>query len=171
MTSDLKGVSMRKTAFARQLQTAEQADDKLLKIGEVARESGIGIEALRFYERSGLLERPARSVSGYRMYRREILERLEFIKRAQVLGFTLHEIKELIRHKRAGMSPCDEVREIVRQRLAELDERMKEMQLYREELAATLADWDEQGEAEGHVCGLIEHSNIEHKINTKNWKG
>lgn len=162
---------MRRTNLQFQKRFDSQPPRETLKIGEVARESGIGIEALRFYERSGLLERPARSVSGYRMYRREILERLEFIKRAQVLGFTLHEIKELIAHKRAGESPCEEVRAIVRQRLAELDERMREMQLYRAELAATLAEWDEQGEAEGHVCGLIEYSNIEHKINTKNWKG
>lgn len=157
---------MRNTAFARQPQAAE-SNDNLLKIGEVAGLSGIGIEALRFYERSGLLERPARSSGGYRMYDCEILERLEFIKRAQILGFTLHEIKGLIAHKKAGVSPCDEVREIVRQRLTELDGRMKEMQLYRTELAATLAEWETLGDSEGHVCGLIEHSEIEHIINHK----
>lgn len=155
---------MRRINFAQQARIAENTRD-LLKIGEVARLSGVGIEALRFYERGGLLERPARSTSGYRMYDREILERLEFIKRAQVLGFTLHEIKELIVHKKAGMSPCGEVREIVRKRLAELDEKMKEMRLYRAELAATLAEWDAlEGDADGHVCGLIEHSKIEHNF-------
>ena len=139
-----------------------KADDgELLKIGEVARESGVGIEALRFYERSGLLESPTRSVGGYRMYARTVLDRLEFIKRAQVLGFSLHEIKELIAHKQAGASPCGEVREIVRRRLAELDERMKEMRRYRGELAATLKEWDERGAAPGHIGGLIENSEIE----------
>ncbi len=67
-----------------------------LKIGEVAKLSGIGIEALRFFERSGLLGRPGRTQSGYRLYEREVLERLDFIKRAQVLGFSLDEIKILL---------------------------------------------------------------------------
>ena len=60
-----------------------------LKIGEVAKLSGIGIEALRFYERSGLLGRPARTQSGYRVDDTAVLKRLDFIKRAQVLGFSL----------------------------------------------------------------------------------
>lgn len=160
---------MRDTAFKSALYGDEKTGD-LLKIGEVAKASGIGIETLRFYERSGLLERPARSDSGYRMYDRDVLNRLEFIKRAQVLGFTLHEIKELIAHKKAGESPCDEVREIVRKRLGELDERMREMRRYRAELAATLAEWETQGSVAGHVCGLIEHSEIASNSD-KNRKG
>lgn len=112
-----------------------------LKIGEVSRLSGVGIEALRFRERSGLLDRPARTASGYRVYDAEVLERLAFIRRAQVLGFTLDEIKHIIAEKQSGKSPCDQVREIVRQRLQELDERMAQMRRYRKELAATLAGW------------------------------
>lgn len=127
-----------------------------LKIGEVSKQSGIGIETLRFYERQGLLGAPARTESGYRMYESGVLERLEFIKRAQVLGFSLAEIARIISEKDAGQSPCREVREIVRSRLEEIDERLKEMKRYRRELAATLKGWDETGDAEGHVCGLIE---------------
>jgi len=131
-----------------------------LKIGEVAKRTGIGIETLRFYERSGLLSQPARTEGGYRLYDAETLDTLEFIKRAQSLGFTLDEIKLIIAESRAGQSPCAEVREVVRQRLAELDERMAQMQRYRDELAATLNDWDACGEADGHFCGLIEDSHI-----------
>jgi DNA-binding transcriptional MerR regulator len=133
-----------------------------LKIGDVARLSGIGIEALRFYERGGLLGRPSRTASGYRVYDRAVLQRLDFIKRAQVLGFSLDEIKRIIADKQAGKSPCREVREIVRHRLAELDERMKEMRRYRNELGAALMKWEETGELDGHVCGLIEETQIEH---------
>ncbi|HXG86060.1 MAG TPA: MerR family transcriptional regulator [Pyrinomonadaceae bacterium] len=93
-----------------------------LKIGEVSQASGIGIEALRFYERSGLLGKPARSQSGYRLYNEGVLERLAFIRKAQTLGFSLDEIKQIIHDARSGASPCDDVREIVRQRLSELDE-------------------------------------------------
>lgn len=133
-----------------------------LKIGEVAKHSGIGIEALRFYERSGLLGRPGRTLSGYRVYDAAVLKRLDFIKRAQVLGFSLSEIKSIIADKEAGKSPCLEVREIVRHRLEELDERLKEMRRYRRELGAALTKWEETGELDGHVCGLIEGTDIEH---------
>ena|SRR5215468_7299782 len=133
-----------------------------LKIGEVAKASGIGIEALRFYERSGVLGRPSRTESGYRVYDAEVLTRLDFIKRAQVLGFSLQEIKQIIADKTAGRSPCREVREIVRHRLAELDEKMKEMRRYRKELGAAFARWEETGELDGHVCGLIEETELVH---------
>ena len=137
---------------------------RTLKIGEVAKASGIGIEALRFYEKSGLLDSPSRAESGYRIYNEDVLERLDFIKRAQVLGFSLDEIKRIIADKRAGQSPCAEVREIVRHRLAELDARMREMKQYRNELASALAEWDQTGDVPGHVCGLIESAHIDHGI-------
>jgi DNA-binding transcriptional MerR regulator len=126
------------------------------KIGAVAKHSGIGIEALRFYERSGLLESPSRTESGYRVYDATVLERLAFMKQAQTLGFSLNEIKRIIDDARAGKSPCDEVRELVRRRLAELDARLREMRRYRTALADTLAEWDRLGQAPGHICGLIE---------------
>jgi DNA-binding transcriptional MerR regulator len=146
------------------VEIASGTNDRQLKIGEVSRLSGIGIEALRFYEKNGLLDRPGRTYSGYRLYDKSVLDRLAFIKQAQVLGFTLDEIKQLIVHKRAGENPCSEVREIVRTRLAELNERIEQMIQYRDELTTALADWDEIGEAEGHVCGLIEGSHVEHTI-------
>ncbi len=132
-----------------------------LKIGEVSQSSGIGIEALRFYERSGLLGKPHRSMSGYRLYDEGVLERLKFIKKAQTLGFSLDEIGRIIKDASSGASPCDDVREIVRCRLTELDERMREMRRYRKELAQTLEEWDKVGRAPGHICGLIEASEIE----------
>jgi MerR family copper efflux transcriptional regulator len=140
----------------------EEEGRRMLKIGEVSRRSGVGVEALRFYEKGGLLDSPSRTFSGYRVYGEEVLERLAFIKRAQALGFSLDEIRRIIDDARKGESPCDEVREIVRRRLAELDERMREMRLYRKELAETLEEWDEKGRAPGHICGLIEGSHVEH---------
>lgn len=142
----------------------EEEQKGMLKIGDVSKLSGIGIEALRFYEKSGLLEKPARTYSGYRMYGRDVLERLAFIKQAQTLGFSLDEIRRIVADARAGQSPCEEVREIVRQRLEELDERMREMRRYRKELSETLAEWDEKGHAPGHICGLIEGAHVEHRL-------
>ncbi len=157
---------MKKAYSYRQI-TPETNSGKRLKIGEVSRLSGIGIEALRFYEKSGLLNCPGRTYSGYRLYDESVLTRLDFIKKAQVLGFSLNEIKQLIDHKSRGENPCAEVREIVKTRLEELDERIRQTLLYRKELAAALEEWEETGEAEGHVCGLIENSRIEHGLKHK----
>jgi len=139
-----------------------EREGRSLKIGEVSKLSGIGIEALRFYEKGGLLDRPRRTESGYRVYGPGVLERLTFIKKAQALGFSLDEIKRIVEDARMGQSPCDEVREIVGRRLEELDERMREMRRYRKELAETLEEWNKVGHAPGHICGLIEGSHVEH---------
>ena len=143
----------------------EVADSTLarasMKIGEVSHESGVGIEALRFYERSGLLGRPSRSQSGYRLYGEGVLERLAFIKKAQTLGFSLDEIRHIIGDAEKGASPCDDVRAIVRRRLAEVAERIKEMQRHHRELTRTLEEWDEVGRAPGNICGLIEATEMQ----------
>jgi DNA-binding transcriptional MerR regulator len=139
---------------------SEPGEPAALKIGEVARRAGVGVETLRFYERSGLLDRPARAGSGYRLYDAEALKTLEFIKRAQALGFTLEEIKRIIAESRAGHRPCAEVRETVRRRLAELDDQMAQIRRYRNALAAALKQWDEKGFADGNFCGLIESAEI-----------
>ena len=147
-----------------------QQRDGTLKIGEVAKLSGVGIEALRFYEKSGLLDRPGRTFSGYRMYDESVLERLSFIKKAQLLGFTLDEIRELIDHKRHGENPCEHVRAKVKSRLSDLSERIEQMIQYRDELAEALKEWEKIGESSGHVCGLIEASHIEHPVEKRNFK-
>jgi DNA-binding transcriptional MerR regulator len=145
----------------------EEEGRRMLKIGDVSKRSGIGIETLRFYEKSGLLDKPSRTFSGYRVYGEEVLERLAFIKRAQALGFSLDEIRQIVDDARKGESPCDEVREIVRRRMAELDERLRELHRYRNELNSTLAEWDKVGRAPGHICGLIEGSEVEHAAHHK----
>ncbi len=131
-----------------------------MRIGEVAEATGISVEALRFYERRGLLGRPARTASGYRAYDETVLERLAFIKRAQSIGFSLDEIADILEMRGRGEAPCLEVREAARRKLAELDLRLRELRRYRNELARTLDDWDERGIDEGEFCGLIEHSDV-----------
>ena len=157
-----------RTARPRGEQIAdEEQSRRMLKIGEVSKRSGVGIEALRFYEKSGLLERPSRTYGGYRVYGEEVLERLAFIKQAQALGFSLEEIRRIVEDARKGESPCDEVREIVRRRMEELDERLRELQRHRRELKATLEEWDKIGRAPGHICGLIEGADVEHGARRK----
>jgi len=77
-----------------------EADMSGLTIGRLAKQVGLGIETVRFYERQGLIEPPPRTDSNYRIYPEEEVARLRFIKKAKSLGFTLNEIKELmfVRH-------------------------------------------------------------------------
>ena len=133
------------------------------KIGAVARRAEIGVETLRYYERLGLLGSPRRTESGYRLYTDAIFVRLDFIRKAQAMGFTLEEIARIIQESEKGQSPCAEVRRIARRKLDELDRRLKQLRQYRNELAQTLADWETKGAAAGKVCGLIESSHIAHQ--------
>lgn len=158
---------MRKLSRRASVIVDEKEQKSMLKIGDIAKLSGIGIEALRFYEKSGLLDKPARTFSGYRMYSRDVLERLAFIKQAQTLGFSLDEIRRIIEDARAGHAPCDEVREIVRRRLAEVEQRINELKRYRKAIAATLEEWDKVGQAPGNICGLIESSHVKEMIKPK----
>ena len=131
-----------------------------LKIGEVARETGVGVETLRFYERRGLLGRPSRTEAGYRIYDSSVVEQIAFIKRAQAIGFSLDGITEILNDSVDGKLPCQEVREMARRKLVELDQRLKELRRYRHELDRTLREWDERGEEQGRICGLIEGSTL-----------
>ena len=69
--------------------------EQTLRIGEVAHRAGVTVEALRYYERVGLLPRPPRSTGGLRRYRPDVLDRVRFIKQAQTLGLSLREIQQL----------------------------------------------------------------------------
>ena len=140
--------------------TERRAQGRTLRIGEVATQAGMSVEALRFYERRGLLGRPARTDSGYRAYEPAVLDRLAFIRRAQTIGFSLDEITEILAMRADGQAPCHHVRALARRKLDEFDERLRALRRYRSELAELLRDWDERGAAEGEFCGLIEHSNL-----------
>jgi DNA-binding transcriptional MerR regulator len=131
-----------------------------LKIGEVARRAEIGIETLRYYERLGLLGSPRRTEANYRVYSASIFTRLDFIRKAQAMGFTLDEIGRIIQESEKGQSPCAEVRRIARRKLEELDLRLKQLRQYRNELAETLVEWERKGSAAGRICGLIEESHV-----------
>jgi DNA-binding transcriptional MerR regulator len=103
-----------------------------------------------------------RTSSGYRLYDQSVLNRLSFIKKSQTLGFSLDEIVALIKIKSEGHSPCDEVRILVRNKIKDVNEHIKNLISYRDELAANLKQWEKLGKVEGHVCGLIEGLEPDH---------
>ena len=81
-----------------------------LTIGEVAKQAHVRIETLRYYERTGLVASPPRSESNYRLYPQETVRRVQFIKRAQELGFSLKEIMELLALRATPETPCVDIR-------------------------------------------------------------
>ena len=83
---------------------------KSLTIGQLARNGGVGVETVRFYERKGLLAEPDRRPSGYRQYDEDVVDRLRFIRRAKELGFTLNEIKELLSLRIDPTTTCADVK-------------------------------------------------------------
>ena len=129
----------------------------MIKIGTVAERSGVGIDTLRFYETRKLIRPDARTNSGYRLYDPDsVFERLSFIKKAQSVGFSLDEIARIIEEVAHDRRPCVEVRRMARQILDALEKRIADLEHCRDELRETVNAWDAKGEAEGHICGLIE---------------
>jgi len=102
-----------------------------LRIGHVAKESGIGIETIRFYERNGLIEEPPRRESGYREYSQEIIPRLRFIKRAKELGFSLREIGEILSMRSRGHARCKDVKVHAEQKLSDIESKIRDLKKMR----------------------------------------
>ena len=129
-----------------------------LLIGEVATRSGASRKALRLYEHAGILPPPRRTPSGYRVYDGEALALLAFVRQAQRLGFTLPEIKEVVAIKRAGRVPCSHVRDLVRRKTDDLDQRLKDLMEIRDGLRALLNGWRSARQGKAIVCPHIEHT-------------
>lgn len=107
-------------------------------IRDVARAVGMTPQAVRYYERLKLVEPARRTDSGYRVYGPDAIERVRFIKQAQRLGLSLDEIREVLRLKYSGQSPCDCVRGMLNRKLAELKSQIAEMETLRGEIATCL---------------------------------
>ena len=99
-----------------------------LKIGEVAKRSDVGIETIRYYERQGLLAEPDRRPSGYRQYDESVVSRLQFIRRAKELGFTLSEIKELLGLWFDVNTKCVHVRQRAERKVNDIEDKIRSLQ-------------------------------------------
>lgn len=105
-----------------------------LTIGQVARLADTGVETIRFYEREGLLDQPARRPSGYREYPADVVARLRFIRRAKELGFTLKEIRELLALRHDPDADTAEVKRRAEAKIADIDARIRDLQRARQAL-------------------------------------
>lgn len=98
-----------------------------LRIGDVAKQAGVNVQTLRYYERRRLLETPKRTASGYRAYPPETVRLIRFIKRAQDLGFTLNEVKDLLRLRDAKGRKRSAVRDLAAARMMDIDRKLAQL--------------------------------------------
>ncbi len=99
-----------------------------MTIGKLAKEVGVNIETVRYYERRRLLTPTDRKPSGYRLYDGEALKRLRFIRNAQALGFTLHEIRELLNLRVSSSASCGDVQRKAQAKLKQVEEKIRDLQ-------------------------------------------
>ena len=105
-----------------------------MKIGELAKRTGIGIDAVRYYEREGLLPQAARQPSGYRIYGEDDVRRIHFVRRAKALGFTLTEIRELLALSRHPMDDMGGLKAAAGEKLANVEAKLAELARIRDGL-------------------------------------
>ena len=130
-----------------------------MRIGSLAKQTGVSVQALRFYERQQLLHSPERSQSGYRVYDESHAKRVRFIQRAKELGFTLAETRAFLALREQGNCPCADVKTVAEGHLAETRRKLQELKRFEKMLSKTIGDWEKLGmpeDAGNVICGLIE---------------
>ena len=115
----------------------------------LAKDARVGVETLRFYEQEGLLEEPQRNASGYRIYRAPDLERLLFIRRSQDLGFSLQDIKQLLKFTGNILTPRKEVRDFAEARLTVIRQKIQDLKAMESALDSLIHQCDGKGAVTG----------------------
>ncbi|GAB1543870.1 Hg(II)-responsive transcriptional regulator [Scytonema sp. NUACC21] len=129
------------------------------QIGEVAKESGVPIKTIRYYEELGLLKASGRTEGGFRLFNSDVFKRLNFIKRAQHLGLTLSEIKDFLDVHDEGFLPCDRVKVKLKDKLAAIDEQIRQLRILKTELEGLLSGRENVPEQnEQTICPIIEQN-------------
>jgi MerR family transcriptional regulator, copper efflux regulator len=127
-------------------------------IGDLAATSGLSAKAIRFYEQAGLMPAPPRTSAGYRDYPPVAAGRLAFIRQAQAAGFTLAEIRGILRVRDGGQAPCGHVTSLVSEHLAQVNERIAELTRTRAVLIALqrrAAATDPADCGESEICRIL----------------
>ena len=132
------------------------AQEQPRQIGPVAKESGVPIKTIRYYEELGLLKAAGRTEGGYRLFDGDIFTRLSFIKRAQSLGLSLAEIKEFLEVHDQGDLPCDHVRVKLQDKVAEIDQQIHQLQILKLELQGLLSGSTILENSEAVICPIIQ---------------
>ena len=123
-------------------------------IGEVARLSGVGVQTVRYYEREGLLPTARRTGSGYRQFTSEAPRIIRFVKTAQTLGFSLDEIRDLVRLRAQPARRREDVRTIARSRLGTIEDKIAKLERMRSALAELICACEHA--ADSLACPILE---------------
>ncbi len=132
-----------------------------LTIGKVAKKAQVNVETVRYYERRGLILKPPRRESGYRQYSQETIERIQFIKRAQELGFTLKEISELLFLRFDPDTNSGDVKRRAEAKIADIEKRIEILQ--RMKLALKNVSASCRGQGPTSECPILEALDYEEK--------
>jgi MerR family mercuric resistance operon transcriptional regulator len=129
-----------------------------LTIGELAARAGVTPDTLRYYERLGVIARVPRSAGGFRVYPSDVVERVRFIKQAQLNGLTLAEIKDLLHiDTRPGAGQCRQVQRLLQRKLEDVHARLAELQEFERTLDQYLARCDRAlAKASDAACPIVE---------------
>lgn len=136
-------------------------EDNKLSIGELAKQLSINPKTIRYYEDIKLLPRPDRRSNNYRVYSKDTLNRLHFIKKAKSLGFTLKEIRKVLSISDRGNDPCEHIGELLKLRIVALEMKLKELKELRAKLRKLEKEWSsmqipEQYNTGDLICPKIE---------------
>ncbi len=123
-------------------------------IGEVAKRAGVGVETVRFYERRGLIEQPHKRGSGYRIYPDDAVPRIQFIRHAKELGFTLNEIGDLLSLQSDPKANCMAVRERAETKIADIKEKISALTRIQKSLSKLIRACDTR--TESAECPILE---------------
>jgi DNA-binding transcriptional MerR regulator len=117
---------------------------EFLQIGEVAKKTGLSIKTIRYYAELDLLTPSLiRAKSGYRLFQFSVFNRLAFIRRAQSLGLTLKEIKEILFVHDSGHIPCGVIKQLLLDKLQKVNQQIKELKIFQGELAGIISGWQD----------------------------
>lgn len=127
-----------------------------LKIGEVQRQTGVAVGALRYYESLELIHSD-RGNNGYRYYPHETVQQVQFIKKAQTLGFSLEAIREILNIHQQGDIPCERVQSLLQDKIEQLDYQIQQMMTFKSELEHYRARWatNQPRPQPSDICPLI----------------
>ena len=125
-----------------------------MTIGKLAAAAGVGVETVRFYERKGLLQRPARPAGGFRVYPNDAVARLAFVREAQEVGFTLKEIRDLLMLRANPAADCAAVRGRAAAKLAQLESGIARFERMCAKLRELLSECPGRGELD--KCSIVE---------------
>ena len=134
-----------------------------MSISQLARKAGVGTDTVRYYERRGLLPKPRRRPSGYRVYDEDALRLLRFIRRAQGLGFSLAEIAELLALRRAPARACREVQAVAQAKLRAVEAKIRDLRGVRRALLTLLESCRRSGELRCPILEMLEAQDLEKK--------